>query len=68
MELFREHYREYLVSHPNRHTLSLIDLLTEVVNLLQFEVQTGNASDLFYVKDNVKWKGMERNVKDNGPV
>ena len=23
MDLFREHHREYRVSHPNRHTLSL---------------------------------------------
>ena len=22
VDLFREHYREYLVSHPNRYTLS----------------------------------------------
>ena len=23
MDLFRQHYREYLASHPNRYTLSL---------------------------------------------
>ena len=44
MDLFREHYREYLASHPNRFTLSL------KLEVLAIVMEGGGAKSFHHLK------------------